>query len=271
MYSGEVDEQAQLAADLRTAISFSAAASGIAAPVAHSRLLEMIVRTAAHVLHARRGSLLLIDDARQELVFEVSTPDDLPQLKHIGVPLGQGIAGLVAVTGQPMAVTGVHSDPRHAAEIAQRIGYQPQSLLCVPLPYDDTVIGVLELLDKEGGEGFDDTDVHALSLFAAQAAVAIEQSQAQRSTAALLRELLASLGDGTVLHGQRLAQRVTALATELELDPAFRRTSELAALVHELSAAGEAEARLCATIVRAVAEYTRPLQVHLSPFDEPHS
>ena len=67
----------------------------------------------------------------------------------------------------------------YATEIAQRIGYQPQSLLCVPLPFEDTVIGVLELLDKEGGAGFDDTDIHALSLFAAQAA-GVEMSWGQQ-------------------------------------------------------------------------------------------
>ena len=195
----ELDE-ARLAADLRTALRLTATASVIGAPVAYSRLLGMIVRTAAHVLRARRGSLLLVDELHQELVFEVSTPEEAGQLQHVRVPLGTGIAGLVAMTGQPLAVSDVRRDPRHAAEIAQRIGYQPDSLLCVPLPYDDTVIGVIELLDKEGAAGFDASDMHALSLFAAQAAVAIEQSRAQRSLAALLRELLGSRARARLRH-----------------------------------------------------------------------
>lgn len=253
-------DQARLATELRAALGVTRAASIISAPVAFSQLLEMIVRTAAHVLHARGGSLLLVDEGRQELIFEVSTVDDISDLKHIRVPLGQGIAGLVAVTGQPLAVEDAQSDPRHAAEIAQRTGYRPSSLLCVPLPYHDTVIGVLELLDKEGAAGFNANDMHALSLFASQAAVAIEQSRAQRSLAGLLRELLASLGVNAATPVPDLVERVSALADELELDPGFLRLVELAELVRDASNAGEAEARLCLAVLRDVADYARARQ-----------
>jgi GAF domain-containing protein len=251
------DDQAHLAAELRAAIDVSTAANIIGGPVELSPLLHMIVKTAADVLGARVGSLLLVDEARQELIFEVSTADDVRELKNIRVPLGQGIAGLVAFTGQPMAVQDAQSDPRHAAEIAQRTGYHPSSLLCVPLPYNDTVIGVIELLDKQGADGFDATDMHALSLFATQAAVAIEQSRAERGLAALLRELLGSLGDGQAKERSTLVERVSALTAELQLEPGFARVVELAELVRDVASAGEAEANLCVTVLRDVAEYAR--------------
>jgi hypothetical protein len=130
----------------------------------------------------------------------------------------------------------------------------------VPLPYNDTVIGVLELLDKEGADGFDATDIHALSLFATQAAVAIAQSRAQRSLAGLLRELLASLGDSPASPVPSLVERVSALADELQLEPGFLRVVELAELVREVAGAGDAEAKLCLTVLRDVAEYARARQ-----------
>lgn len=226
-------------------------------PMAHARLLDMIVRTAANVLRARAGSLLLIDEAHQELVFEASATEEVSKLKSIRVPLGQGIAGLVAVTGQPMAVTDTQEDPRHAAEIAQRTGYLPRSLLCVPLSYDGAVIGVLELLDKEGAAQFEAADMHTLSLFANLAAVAIEQSRAQRSLSALLRQLLASLGEKPLPAQERLLQRVSTFAADLESDPAFQRTIQLARLVHEIAENGDGEAELCLTVLRGIADYVR--------------
>src|SRR5207249_6819795 len=98
----------------------------------------------------------------QDLVFEVATLGDVSELKNVRVPLGEGIAGLVALTGEPIAVSDAQSDPRHADEIARLTGYQPRSLLCVPLEFEDRVIGVIELLDKHGAADFDAEDMQAL-------------------------------------------------------------------------------------------------------------
>jgi len=134
-----------LAQELRAIFSLGAATSALASPMRHSQLLEMIVKTAVSVIGAETGSLLLIDEASQELVFEVAASDDLEDLKKVRVPLGEGIAGLVALSGQALAVTDAQSDPRHAGQIAEQTGYLPRSLLCVPLQYNDQIVGVLEL------------------------------------------------------------------------------------------------------------------------------
>ena len=65
------------------------------------------------------------------------------------MPLGHGIAGGVALSGLPLAVTAAGSDPRWAKDIGERVGYVPESIVCVPLFYEDRVIGALELLDKD--------------------------------------------------------------------------------------------------------------------------
>ena len=146
------------AEELREALITAATVGTIATPVAHSRLLEMIVEAAAHVISARAGSLFLINRETQELIFEVALGQKAEEVKKFAVPLGHGIAGLVAVSGQPMAVSDVSRDPRLATDIASQAGYIPQSLLCMPLSFNDQVIGVLELLDKRGAPAFGTAD-----------------------------------------------------------------------------------------------------------------
>src|SRR5438132_12786414 len=60
------------ASELRHTLALAAAAGTIASPVSHSRLLEMIVETAAHVTSAQAASLFLIDIDTEELTFEVA-------------------------------------------------------------------------------------------------------------------------------------------------------------------------------------------------------
>jgi GAF domain-containing protein len=252
----------RFAEQLRAIFGMTATTSVIAAPIAHSELLELIVTTAVHVIHARAGSLLLVDEATQELVFEVATSVTATELRKLRVPLGEGIAGLVALTGEPMAVADAQSDPRHAHEIAEQTGFLPRSLLCVPLQYEDRVIGVIELLDKAGAAGFDAEDMHTLSLFARQAAVAIEQSNARKNLASLLRELLMGLGDVPTVDQQDVLAKLGSFAEDIEADPAFRRSLELARLVHQVAQHGDDESDACLAILRGFTAYLGARQQH---------
>ncbi|MBD0329136.1 MAG: GAF domain-containing protein [Thermoleophilia bacterium] len=238
---------------LTEALAVSAAAGTIASPVPHRRLLEMIVETAAHVLGAEAASLLLVDDDAEELVFEVATGEKVDELKTIRVPLGHGVAGTVALTGQPLAIAG-EDNPAQAQDIAEQVGYFPRSLLCIPLYYGDKIIGVLELLDKRGAPTFGAEDVDSLRLFANQAAVAIEYSRTQGDVAALVARLLASTGHGDEADLRDQAESVAAAVSD---DPGYRRTVELAQLVHEIAQRGETEFRSCRAILEAFAEYLR--------------
>src|SRR5215211_6214204 len=76
----------------------------LTAPVEYTELLDMIVTTAAQVLQSRAASLFLIDHETQELVFEVALGESASVARRYRVPLGQGIAGWVAATGQPLAI-----------------------------------------------------------------------------------------------------------------------------------------------------------------------
>jgi GAF domain-containing protein len=216
----------------------------------------MIVETAAHVINARAASLFTIDEAARELVFEVALGQKAEEVRKFRVPLGHGIAGLVAATGQPMAISDAQSDPRHASEIAESVGYKPQSILCVPLTRDGEIIGVLELLDKDGAPSFTASDLTALGFFANQAAIAIEQSRIHRNMRALVDEALRPLPLADAVR-QRLREHANAFIATIEDDPAYRRSLELATLVQEIAAQGEDEAKAVDAILRGFVQYLR--------------
>ena len=245
----------QLAARLRDALAKAATARTIAGPSGNAELLQRIVETAAGVISARAAALFLVDETTRDLRFEVAVGERAHAVKEIRVPLGHGIAGGVAISGQPMAVSDVQQDERWAAEIGEQVGYVPDSILCVPLFYEDSVIGVLELLDKEGTGSFDDGDVATLSLFANQAALAIGQSRAHESTEALVAALLhAAVADGAA---DTVEDDVHTFSAALEGDEAFRRSLRLAELVHEIGREGERELEACERILESFAAYLR--------------
>lgn len=245
------------AAELKSALTLAATASTIAAPVSHSRLLEMIVATAAQVIAARSASLFLIEYETQELTFEVALGQKAEEVKKFKVPLGHGIAGLVALSGQPLAISEADKDPRLAADIAQSIGYIPQSILCVPLFYNDQIIGVIELLDKLGEPTFSPSDMEALGLFANQAAVAIEQSRVHQNMAALINEVLTSFTAMPPEQRQRMQQQTQEFATYVEGDDVYRQALDLARLVQEIAWQGTDELRVCRAILESFAQYLR--------------
>jgi len=236
---------------LREALRLAATAGIIGSPVTHSRLLEMIVETGARVIGARAGALFLLDEDRNELSFEVAIGAKAEAVKKFRVPVGHGIAGLVAASGQAIAIADAGSDPRLASDVADSVGYVPQTLLCVPLFYGNRIIGALELLDKEGGRTFSASDIEALALFANQAAVALQLSRTYQDIARLVR------GSAGEPGGEGTMDLSSPPGARGEDDIAAHDALELAGLVHEIARQGENERRACLTILLGFAEYLR--------------
>ena len=89
---------------LRQALVRMGAAGQVAAPVDHNDLLDLIVGTAAHVIAAEAASLYLLDRATNELVFVVALGESAAKARQFRVPVGTGIAGWVAETGEPALI-----------------------------------------------------------------------------------------------------------------------------------------------------------------------
>ena len=140
-------------------------------PAAHDELIESIAATARRVFAAEACSIAILDAEREELIFHVVAGGSEKVLGQ-RVPVGTGIAGWVVASGQPLAVADVRTDPRFARDVAELTGYVPTSIVALPLTTERGALGVLEVLDAEGGD-----DMELFMLFARQAALALENAQ----------------------------------------------------------------------------------------------
>jgi signal transduction histidine kinase len=131
------------------------------------RLLNKILNAAVQVLNADTGSLLIWAPP-DDLEFALSAD---PRVLGHRIPATQGIAGWVFTNEQPLIVGDVSQDSRWSQEVNP--DFQTHSLVAVPLMTPTERIGVVEVLNKQSGQQFDEEDRDILSALAAQAAQAI--------------------------------------------------------------------------------------------------
>src|SRR6218665_4000405 len=92
--------------------------------------LHELVDRIARSMQADRGTLYLVDFARQELFSRAA---HLPELKQIRLKLGQGAAGHVAQHGSVLNLPTTQQERRFDPAIDKLTGYRTSSLLAVPL------------------------------------------------------------------------------------------------------------------------------------------
>ncbi len=133
------------------------------------RILAVVLETAMAATRAEGGMVLLVAPGRDELVLAAQrclsgrVPSDLL------VPVGAGVSGRVAASGEAvMARAGDAGTERAPGEP------EAASLIAVPLHRSGTVIGVLNLYDRRGRDGFDEGDLATIRTFAGQATVAVD-------------------------------------------------------------------------------------------------
>ena len=140
-----------------------------------SQLLRFIIRTAAELLECESASILLYDEKTGDLNF-ISAAAESEKLAEIPVPLEGSIAGEIFRDNKPYLNNDVRSDPKHFAQVGEKIQFQPRSLLGVPMCIRERATGVLEAVNKRMG-GFSAEDMKILTVIASQAAVAIQNAR----------------------------------------------------------------------------------------------
>lgn len=115
------------------------------------QVLRVIIEAVNTLLQTELTSVFLIDEHTNELVLRHSTKGNAEI--RLSYPW-QGIAGWVASEDKPALVNNTQSDARHLRQIATETGYEAHSILCVPLKVEGQVIGVVEVLNKIGGQQF---------------------------------------------------------------------------------------------------------------------
>jgi signal transduction histidine kinase len=158
-------------------------------------LLEQSLHIALDVVNAENGSVLLADPDNRTLVFYHSIGEK-PVPPGTAVPWYEGIAGTVYRTGLPEIVPDAQTDLRHFKKVDEATGSITHDMITIPLKrWEGDPIGVIQVMNKRGGEFLDRDDLAILTIISALAAVAIEHTRLVE--AAKLAEVATLMGDIT--------------------------------------------------------------------------
>jgi signal transduction histidine kinase len=183
-------------------------------------LLQNILQSAVDILACEAGSLLLVDETTDELVFRVVVSPVANDLLNRRLPSGVGVVGVSVKTRAPIIVNDVNRYPEWFSKTDKQTGFVTRTLLVIPLQVKDKVTGVIEVINKKDGAPFSQDDQDLLSAFAAQAAVAIANARLYTMTD---QALAARVEELSVM--QRIDRE---LNTSLEISAAMRITLEWA-------------------------------------------
>jgi signal transduction histidine kinase/CheY-like chemotaxis protein len=150
-------------------------------------LLTTIAEACGRLLNSESVGFRRVEG--EELVLAGSWGDAKEVLITPRLKFGKSIAGRVAVGGEPLLVADLANDLRVTAahrESCSRRGYR--AMLAVPVKVGERVVGVLTILSRRP-EGFCAEDLIIATAFAAQAAVALENSRLYHETQRAYEEL----------------------------------------------------------------------------------
>ena len=219
-----------------------------------AELLTTVLELASRVVDAETASLLLLDEATQELYFDVALGlgEDAAKVR---LKLGQGIAGSVAQTRKPETINEVRRDPRWSPKMDEATGFVTRSILAVPIMLKGRLLGVVEAINRRGGP-FGPEDVETFEAFASQAGVAIDNARlfsSLRDEKFKLATVFAQMHDGAaltdaagrVILANEAAKRL--LGAELSDLNGTLKTMTVAPPLAELLSSTEAAAAFTAT------------------------
>ncbi len=181
-----------LVADIRRLEKVIEASKLINSALDLGELLKVILDIAVHIVDADGGTVYLVDARSGELlsrVLEASEPIT------IRLPIGKGIAGYVAATGDTLNISDAYLDARFNPEVDRQTGYRTKTILCMPMRNKDgSIVGVFQLLNKRDGV-FTREDENAINALSVHAAIALEKArlyEEERTKLALEKELAAA-------------------------------------------------------------------------------
>ncbi len=172
--------EADLQAELIRYVSLFQINEVLSSTLDYDEVLRLVLQEMRALSGAEIASIFLINKKEQVLEFAATTDAQAELLKNIRVPLGKGISGYVAQTGEYVNQSDIKTDARYYKEVDVTRGGETKSYLCVPLKLRGEIKGTVQLMNKAGGKPFTDADVRLMLNFSSQAAMAIETSLLHR-------------------------------------------------------------------------------------------
>ena len=204
----------------------------------HEPLLQNILESAVQILDCEAGTLFMVDENTQELVFTVTVGPAASDLIGKRLPPGQGIVGKAVETRAPVVENNVSQAKNWSDSMDEETGFTTKALLAVPLQVKGRVIGVLEIINKKDRLPFVDADKDLLTAFAGQAAVAIENARLYTLTDQELNARVEELSIMQRIDRELNASLNTDRAMRTTLEWAMRRSKADAGLIGNLSEDG---------------------------------
>jgi CRP-like cAMP-binding protein len=161
------------------------------------KLLGLILEAASRSINADRGTLYLLDTTTGELWSKVAQGNNIVEIR---LPVGKGLAGYVAKTGEVVNITDAYKDPRFNPEIDKKSGYKTHNVLCMPMrDKDGKILGVFQFLNKREGP-FGPGDESFIDGLSVHASIALENARLAREM--VQSERLSAVGKmaGTIIH-----------------------------------------------------------------------
>jgi diguanylate cyclase (GGDEF)-like protein len=180
------------------------------------RILEAILERLSGLVAARNWTVYLLDREAGGLRFELVVGLDAPALAGSVIPLGQGIAGAVAASGEPVLIADAAGDARVDRNVDRSTGFETRSLITLPLECGGDVVGVLQIVNPEDPTLFEDERLPVLQLIADFVAIALNNAVIhERMHRLTLTDDVSGFYNARFLH-QRLQQLIES-STETSL------------------------------------------------------
>lgn len=185
----------------------------------HNEIRRRAIEATTVVMDAEAGSLLLLDETTGELYFDVAHGDKGDAVREIRLRFGEGIAGDVARTGEPIIVDNVQRDPRFFRQADEVSGFTTRNMICVPVKAHGRFLGVLQAINRKHERSFEQSDLGTFVALAHQVGIAIENANLYQEIHLLFEgfisasvQAIESRDPSTSGHSQRVAALTCRLA-----------------------------------------------------------
>jgi diguanylate cyclase (GGDEF)-like protein len=165
-------------------------------------VLAAVMRCLTQLLKPQHWSLLLVDEEKGDLYFEIAVGPAAEAIRAMRLPIGEGIAGWAALHQQAVLVPRVADDPRFSSRMDEATSFRTSSVMAVPLLCRGKLLGVIELVKEAADPApYQAEDLEILAPLAVFAAIAIDNARTFKHV-----ETLTIIDEWTTLYNARYLQ-----------------------------------------------------------------